>query len=289
MLDTSKAEDIDAWFVAFETKMRAARIPEARFLEKLEECTKVPQEVKSAAASQDPPLATYAMWRDYLLKTHGPLDPVGYFRAKFYGVRGTGREEIRKQLESFLTLHNRAAKDHGKAVCSKQDLIYPFMQAFPHDVSQRIQGQLAYAMATEDPFETLFRTAPSANVSAPAPSGPPPTVAAVEPVVNNKKRPADVSATMLLAAFKDLKKTVLQGASQNPKPLDRPNAQGRRPCRGCGGLSCTARESCPAWGKDCNKCGGRNHFASVCMKAGNTQPSFQKRPFRKAPPQDQFR
>ena len=51
---------------------------------------------------------------------------------------------------------------------------------------------------------------------------------------------------------------------------------GRR--NGCSG----ERGTCPAWGKECGICKGKNHYRAVCQKAaqmqagGGTQPKFQK-------------
>ena len=39
-------------------------------------------------------------------------------------------------------------------------------------------------------------------------------------------------------------------------------------CRFCGKTHEMTKESCPAWGKLCSNCNGRNHFAIVCQKKG---------------------
>ena len=39
-------------------------------------------------------------------------------------------------------------------------------------------------------------------------------------------------------------------------------------CRFCGKTHEMTKESCPAWGKLCSKCNGRNHFAIVCQNKG---------------------
>ena len=43
-----------------------------------------------------------------------------------------------------------------------------------------------------------------------------------------------------------------------------PANQLRCPCRFCGRRHESKREACPAWGKQCVKCGKENHFASKC-------------------------
>ena len=37
-------------------------------------------------------------------------------------------------------------------------------------------------------------------------------------------------------------------------------------CRFCGRKHEEKKEKCPAWGKMCNQCGGKNHFSAVCSK-----------------------
>ena len=47
----------------------------------------------------------------------------------------------------------------------------------------------------------------------------------------------------------------------------RPKVKTQKPCSFCGYThSFQSKETCPAWGKTCNNCGGRNHFRSRCKK-----------------------
>ena len=56
-------------------------------------------------------------------------------------------------------------------------------------------------------------------------------------------------------------------------------------CKGCTGKKGT----CPAWGKECGICRGKNHYKAVCQKAaqmqagGGAQPKFQKQGKGKSP------
>ena len=56
-------------------------------------------------------------------------------------------------------------------------------------------------------------------------------------------------------------------------------------CNGCTGK----RGTCPAWGKECGICRGKNHYKAVCRKAaqmqagGGAQPKFQKQGKGKSP------
>ena len=65
----------------------------------------------------------------------------------------------------------------------------------------------------------------------------------------------------------------------------------QKQCDRCGRHnSCTGEKgTCPAWGKECNICRGKNHYKAVCRKAaqmqagGGTQPKFQKQGKGKSP------
>ena len=55
-------------------------------------------------------------------------------------------------------------------------------------------------------------------------------------------------------------------------------------CNGCTG----EKGTCPAWGRECGICKGKNHYKAVCqkaaqMQAGGTQPKFQKQGKGKSP------
>ena len=75
-------------------------------------------------------LTDYAAARRWVLKEHGPLDPVGHFRWLMYAVRGETRDTVRQELENLLALHNRAAADANGQPWSKYELIHPFIHAF---------------------------------------------------------------------------------------------------------------------------------------------------------------
>ena len=60
------------------------------------------------------------------------------------------------------------------------------------------------------------------------------------------------------------------------------DAEGRNGCTG-------EKGTCPAWGKECGICRGKNHYKAVCRKAaqiqagGGAQPKFQKQGKGKSP------
>ena len=44
-------------------------------------------------------------------------------------------------------------------------------------------------------------------------------------------------------------------------------------CKFCDNKHVRSREECPAWGKNCNKCGEKNHFAVKCTKSSKASKS----------------
>ena len=48
---------------------------------------------------------------------------------------------------------------------------------------------------------------------------------------------------------------------------ERKSYEQKRPCRYCGQHHSFGRDNCPAYGKQCNQCFRRNHFAEVCRTA----------------------
>ena len=65
----------------------------------------------------------------------------------------------------------------------------------------------------------------------------------------------------------------------------------QKQCDRCGRRNgCTGEKgTCPAWGKECGICRGKNHYKAVCQKAaqmqagGGAQPKFQKKEKGKSP------
>ena len=71
-----------------------------------------------------------------------------------------------------------------------------------------------------------------------------------------------------------------KGGGKSQKPCDR--------CGKCNG--CTGKKgTCPAWGRECGFCNGKNHYRAVCHKAtqghkgGGAQPQYQKQGKDKSP------
>ena len=70
----------------------------------------------------------------------------------------------------------------------------------------------------------------------------------------------------------DVNKVDTVNASSNKRANNKINrrrqrGQGqRKQCENCGYHHSANRESCPAFGKDCRRCGAKNHFASKCRQ-----------------------
>ena len=67
--------------------------------------------------------------------------------------------------------------------------------------------------------------------------------------------------------LKELDSTCLGSgaASVSRKPMSKQNVKQIADCKFCGGSH--PQGKCPAYGKNCNKCKGKNHFAKVCRKS----------------------
>ena len=162
-LDLAQAEEIDNWFVAFEARMQAARTSEESYLGRFLECPEVDEDIKARVRTLD--IQTYRDLRATLLREHGPLDPVNFYKRALYKVKGSHREEIRKKLMDLFTKLNRACHDEGREAICHKDLCYPFIEAFSTNIKAQLEHQLSLVFEQRDPFEHLFRMAPSQNAT----------------------------------------------------------------------------------------------------------------------------
>ena len=59
------------------------------------------------------------------------------------------------------------------------------------------------------------------------------------------------------------------GDATEPMEIDKlyhDRTNNKRKCKFCGKAHKFGREFCPAYGKDCGACGGKNHFQAVCLR-----------------------
>ncbi|GFR97874.1 hypothetical protein ElyMa_002756100 [Elysia marginata] len=70
--------------------------------------------------------------------------------------------------------------------------------------------------------------------------------------------------------------TINKIVKQPSRPFKVRPTSAQATCKFCGGQHQFLKSKCPAYGKVCSKCGGRNHFAKVCKKT-------QKKPHKAAP------
>ncbi len=296
-LDTSRAGQIDAWFMAFEQRLTAGLIPREYWAEKFSECPLVARTVKMALGVDN--LVNYDLIRSSILTNHGPTRATSYFLKIMHEVRGHYREDVREKVLQLQALYNRAATDEGKTDLVTKDLCYAFISAFPKETADHLERQLALVFTQDDPFEHLFKQAPSlptansqdfsainAENNRPTPtlliqnSEPPKKRARVQ------KPESDL--TTLMATLVDS----LQNNQSRPNhlariPFNRPPQQRIRTspgsCFGCGG-TCADRRACPAQGKQCFNCGTEHHFASVCKRRDNNR-QMQANGSQQFPPQ----
>lgn len=206
-----------------------------------------------------------------ILREHGPIDPVNYFKRELYRVRGTTAEDVRETLLKLLTLHNRAAKDYGVEALQEKDLCYPFLEAFPLNIRATLERQLALIFAQDQPFQHLYRLAPSKR------NLPVEDCEIIKDVdrTTNQNQLVEILAMALQQATHHR-----QEAVKRRKVTSAPNAN-HTPiavahtsnCLGCGG-TCRDRRNCPAANQKCHSCGLTGHWARVCRRAN---------PFSKGP------
>lgn len=273
VLSLSAPGEIDSWFVALETRLKAARIPAEAWVELFMQCPVVDEGIKAKLQDLDP--LTYEAIHGRILKDYGPTDPVNYFRQQIASVRGGDRAQVRDRLMPLLTLHNRAAERESREKMTTRDLCYPFCAAFPPATQAYLLKQMAIAFQLPDPFELLFRQAPEPGSE--------------QKIVTLAEAAPQSDSERMIALLEGISHRVSGSTtpSTNPprtagfsegrgtkRPYSAMQGLGGRKCSGCGG-GCSERTKCPAWGKTCRKCNQVNHYEKVCRQGA------QKRPFRK--------
>lgn len=277
-LDLACASELDTWFISFEARMKAARVAEENWPARLLECPMVEESTKVHVRELEP--FTYAALRQLILKEHGPVDPINFFKREMYRVRGDKREDVREMLMHILIKHNRAARAAGIQEMQDRDLCYPFIDAFPVDVRKALEQKLALVFAQEEPFEHVFRLAPSKQDADQV------LVADTRDALDSNTRRQEIEDAVALAI-----QAATQNFSQPPwkrrlNSLTRPGTAkfvrgtptgtfGYR-CAGCGSDACQDRQHCPARTAVCFGCNKVGHFRKVCR--GAQKPPFQNGP-----------
>jgi hypothetical protein len=274
-----RCDRVDAWFQSFEAKMKAARILEVNWSGKLMECPKLGEELKRRLSRLED--TSYEGIRRHCLEVYGPVEPVGYFRLQMFNVRGNTREEVMEKLEDYRALHNRAARLVGKPEWEDNDLLYPFINAFPEPAATRLKQELASALRSGNALQELISRAPS-QVD-PVEEEKPPLIAAVDAGSRGQKRKIPEEGA-LVAALRDFTKELKGQRTQQKRPRVYgvpPVAAPNPTCKTCGRPVCYG--TCPAKEMSCRRCGKLGHFARVCPVGGGQQVP-QGRPEFEGPP-----
>lgn len=302
-----RSDTVDLWFQCFEARMHTARIPMAKWIEKLLECPGLRPETKqrifgvglvpgdfrdddhqavpvaqiygaSPAPSITPwPASTsalrssvrgeledirdakgneltgYQLIRRFLLLKDGPIYPTGYFMDRIHSVQGNAQEDVSEALEKWFCLYNRAAQDEGHPPLVRQQLMYPFIRAFPLETQEILRRELRSAMRSGDPLQYLGDKAPTR----PGEPSQPALIAAMEPVRAGNS-----------VGFRGNKRAHPYPSGRMQPSQGRPLQRQAR-CRGCG-RDCITRSRCPAFGQTCSKCGRQNHYARVCLQSATS-------------------
>lgn len=291
---------LDGWFSAFETKLKGMKILREAWAEKFMECPKVSSEFKNllqTTADERNLELDYDNIRKLSFAEHGPLLPLEYHQRLFGQVRGETREDVMEQLKEILLLYNRAAADSGAPLYTHKKLVYYFIDAFPEDVSKRLEQELGAALATGNPLQALQFKAPSRTTLRPI----------APPSVNSVATPSNLVASPVCAMDREaplarpqesveeiVKKTAEAVAHQIAAITRSPESDGwqsegnrkrmrqTQSCPGCGG-DCSTLQDCPAQGRRCLLCSGPDHYARVCGR--RRQGRWTSRKFN-APPFD---
>jgi len=295
-LSTAEPENLDKWFLEFETRLRSMGIPEATWVEKFVECPSVPEHLKARVREEEETATpftsdpSYAELRRKLLKEFGPTEPVAFYARRLHHLQCATASEAKEKLTTLLELHNRAAKDSERGTLQSKDLCYCFMDSLPTPLRQHLEANYPLASVSDQPLEKLFKMAKAKEAadgfpgstfyasSTNLPRSPPAIPAEVVPGPRKRPRSNDsriASALTLLAQR-------LGGADFGPRGQRGPARQGS--CQSCGRSFCESRETCPARGRECYRCHQVGHFGSVCRSGPQTRmapATAGSRPFRR--------
>lgn len=306
-LDTSKPEELDAWFIQFEQRVRKYGVTEDLWVAAFVSCEACPAGIRNHLLQEGE--QTYKELRRAALKAYGLIEPVSELRLKINTVQGRDRDEVQNKLLQWMLLYNRAVEDYnsGHRVVAgpaaeippmqRFELVAPFVAAFPSAARVELQKHLRAAYASPDPLTYLYDYAPRAATSG--------ALATVSRYVVEEQEsprhvhystPAALESTDALRAHVRAMESKMdrmlnamagnrnKGAPPKKQGFNRvqkgpgkgaPHGNGPQRCDRCGN-NCPP-DKCPAMGAVCNKCGKKNHWERVCRQR-SSGPGGQRAP-----------
>lgn len=299
-LVTSRPGEIDSWFMTLEGRLVAAQVPREQWAAKFMECPCVQEDLKTRIREQCGNVMDYALLRSVMLERHGPPQPTGFFSDMIWNVRGSYGDEVAEELFKWRALHNRAAEDHGRALIQVDDLIYPFIRAFPTAIAQRLRRKICLVMVQPEPLKQLINLAPIAPETPSATTTTPvhliqcptedccPGCGSSSTAVTKAKRRIVTACQAPVAFAAPVRKQARMQSNLPNSAVQGPNSTQSSNCLGCGGR-CLQRNLCPAFDKTCFKCGKSGHFGNVCRNPNPRPPQQQQQNQSRTFPQRNFR
>lgn len=162
LTDTSR---LDAWFVTFETNMKASWIPEKFWVKKFLECPHVSEGIKAQSQTliDKSPNVTYSQLWTFFMKQYGPKCACEYYRSQIRKIKGTFAEDIRDRMTQLMVLHNRSRvlENYESVFLTTDHLCYDFVEAFPEETQKQLRVELRHCFSQPDAFHYLMTKAPS--------------------------------------------------------------------------------------------------------------------------------
>ena len=262
-------------------------MPEARKTASVMMSLRNPTELDFSAANMAAEWARWSRdWRFYAAARELSSKPVPVQVGTFFNYAGVGAQEVASHFEWAEADGLSALLELFEAYCNPRRNVvlerYNFharMQQPGESITSFLAALRSLAKTCEFPdMDNMLRDRLVMGVADPA------TQRAL-------LRQADLTLTAAVdiaiseeASRRDQQRIGGVPAGEGPNPaavsaVSRPAPATDAPkCRFCARSHVLQRSRCPAWGKSCNSCGGRNHFSACCRAAPPGQQRSDGRP-----------